>query len=65
MYQDDPKALLTIIRHIISGEKSIQDLLKHYDLSLTNIPTIENFKHELAKIKKKRLIIIPYYSSIR
>ena len=52
MYQDDSKALLTIIRHIISGEKSIQDLLKHYDLSLTNIPTIETFNQELARIKK-------------
>ncbi len=52
MYQDDPKTLLTIIRHIINGEKSIQDLLKHYDLSLTNIPTLETFNQELSRIKK-------------
>lgn len=52
MYQDDPKTLLTIIRHIIEGQKSIQDLLKHYDLSLTNIPTIETFNQELSLLKK-------------
>ena len=51
MYQDDPQVLLTILRHIISGEKSIQDLLKYYDLSLTNIPTIETFSTELNQIK--------------
>lgn len=51
MYQDDPQTLLTILRHIISGEKSIQDLLKYYDLSLTNIPTIETFNTELSQIK--------------
>lgn len=52
LYQDDPKTLLSIIRHIIHGEKSIQDLLKHYDLSLTNIPTIETFNQELSLLKK-------------
>lgn len=52
MYQDDPKVLLSIIRHIIEGQKSIQDLLKHYDLSLTNIPTIETFNQELSLLKK-------------
>ena len=51
-YQDDPKALLTILRDIISGEKSIKDLIKYYDLSLTNIPTIENFNQEIGKLKK-------------
>lgn len=51
MYQDDPQVLLTILRHIISGEKSIQDLLKYYDLSLTNIPTIETFNTALNQIK--------------
>ena len=50
MYQDDPQVLLTILRHIISGEKSIQDLLKYYDLSLTNIPTIETFNTALNQI---------------
>lgn len=52
LYQDDPQTLLTIIRHIIHGEKSIQDLLKHYDLSLTNIPTLETFNQELSLLKK-------------
>ena len=52
LYQDDPKTLLSIIRHIIHGEKSIQDLLKHYDLSLTNIPTLETFNQELSLLKK-------------
>ena len=52
LYQDDPKTLLSMLRHIISGEKSIQDLIKQYELSLTNIPTIENFNQELGKIKK-------------
>lgn len=50
MYQDDPQVLLTILRHIISGGKSIQDLLKYYDLSLTNIPTIETFNTALNQI---------------
>ena len=52
LYQDDPSSLLTIIRYIIEGEKSIQDLLKHYDLSLTNIPTIDTFNKEIERIKK-------------
>lgn len=52
LYQDDPKTLLSMLRHIISGEKSIQDLLRHYELSLTNIPTIETFNQELGRIKK-------------
>ena len=52
LYQDDPKTLLSIIRHIIHGEKSIQDLLKYYDLSLTNIPTLETFNQELSLLKK-------------
>ena len=51
-YQDDPQALLNVIRHIIHGEKSIQDLLKYYDLSLTNTPTIETFNQELSLLKK-------------
>lgn len=52
LYQDDPKTLLSMLRHIISGEKSIQDLLRHYELSLTNIPTIETFNQEINKIKR-------------
>lgn len=52
-YQEDQESLLKAIRHIIHGEKSIQDLLRHYDLSLTNIPTIENFNQELSVLKKK------------
>ena len=52
LYQDDPKTLLSMLRHIISGEKSINDLLRHYELSLTNIPTIENFNKEIGRIKK-------------
>lgn len=52
LYQDDPQVLLSIIRHIISGEKSIKDLIKYYDLSLTNIPTIETFNQEIGRIKK-------------
>ena len=52
LYQDDPQTLLSIIRHIIHGEKSIRDLLKHYDLSLTNIPTLETFNQELSLLKK-------------
>lgn len=51
-YQDDPESLLKAIRLIIHGEKSIQDLLKYYDLSLTNIPTLENYNHELSLLKK-------------
>jgi len=52
LYQDDPKTLLCLLRSIINGEKSIQNLLKFYDLSLTNIPTIETFNKELSKIKQ-------------
>lgn len=52
LYQDDPQTLLSIIRHIIHGEKSIQHLLKYYDLSLTNIPTLETFNQELSLLKK-------------
>lgn len=51
-YLDDSKTLLTIIRHIISGEKSIRDLLKHYNISLTNPSTIETFNAELNKVNK-------------
>ena len=38
--------------YIIHGEKSIRDLLKHYELSLTNIPTLETFNQELSLLKK-------------
>ena len=51
-YQDDPQVLLSVIRHIIHGEKSIQELLKYYNLSLTNIPTLETFNKELSLLKK-------------
>lgn len=51
-YQDDPQVLLSIIRHIIHGEKSIQELLNYYNLSLTNIPTLETFNKELSLLKK-------------
>lgn len=51
-YKDDPQSLLVALRHIIQGEKSIQELLKYYDLSLTNIPTIENYNKELSLLKK-------------
>ncbi len=52
MYKEDPKALLTIMRHIIHGEQSINELLKFYNVSLTNEPTIERFESDLEMVKK-------------
>ncbi len=53
LYKDDPQHLLTIIRQIIKGESSINHLLHHYDISLTNIPTLETFNKEIERIRIK------------
>lgn len=46
-YLDDPKTLLTFIRHIIAGEQSIKDLIKYYNLSLSSYDTINPYLDSL------------------
>ncbi len=52
-YLDDEKKLLTFIRNIIAGEKSIKDLIQYYNLSLKNQDTIAPYNDLIAKLSLK------------
>lgn len=52
LYKEDEKTLLTIIRHILNGEKSIKDLLTYYNLSLSTKEAIDTFYKNLERIQK-------------
>lgn len=52
IYQDDPKTLLSIYKSILDGEKSINDLLKYYGISLRDNNTTQSFYKRLDNIPK-------------
>lgn len=52
-YKDDPKKLLTIWKSIIHGEKSIQELLDYYGISLRDQETSLGFQKRLEKAVMK------------
>ena len=51
-YQEDSKTLLSFMKKIIEGEKSIKDLLKHYNISLNNTETFIKYSERMEKIPK-------------
>lgn len=51
-FKDDPKALLQFIKRIIEGEKSIKELLRHYNISLSNPDTFITYNKRLDNIPK-------------
>ncbi len=52
-YLSDEKNLLTFIRNIIAGEKSIADLIKYYDLSLSKEETIKPYTDLVKSLTHK------------
>lgn len=51
-FKDDPKTLLLFIKRIIDGEKSIKELLKHYNIALNNSDTFASYNKRLDNIPK-------------
>ena len=51
-YQEDPKTALMYIKGIIDGEKSIKELLKHYNIALNNPETFATYNKRLDNIPK-------------
>ncbi len=51
-YFDDEKNLLSFIRNIIAGEKSIADLIKYYNLSLIKEETIQPYQELVKSLTK-------------
>ena len=51
-FKDDPKTLLQFIKRIIEGEKSIKELLKHYNIALNNQDTFITYNKRLDNIPK-------------
>lgn len=52
LYQDDPRTLLTLYKAIIDGQKSINDLLKYYGISLRDTNTVMAFYKRMDNIPK-------------
>lgn len=52
LFQDDPKTLLNIFKSIINGEKSINDLLNYYGISLRDKATINTYYKRLDNVPK-------------
>ncbi len=52
-YLSDEKKLLTFIRSIIAGEKSIADLIKYYNLSLIKEETIKPYNDLVKSLTNK------------
>ncbi|MDE5889324.1 MAG: hypothetical protein K2H20_04825, partial [Bacilli bacterium] len=56
LYKSDPKTLISLIKAIISGEKSINDLLSFFDLSLTNQEVLNKYNNRIDEISKRKVI---------
>ncbi len=52
LYQDDPKTLLTIYKSILDGQKSINDLLNFYGVSLRDNATTMAFYKRMDNVPK-------------
>ena len=53
IYRAMDEELLSLIRNIIQGNNSIDDLLKHYNISLTDQFTIQSYETKLSFLKEK------------
>ena len=51
-FKDDPKTLLLFVKRIIDGEKSIKELLSHYNVALNNTDTFITYNKRLDNIPK-------------
>ncbi len=52
LYKDDNQSINGLIRAILKGEKSLLELIKHYDLSLRNAETIDLYKKQIERTLK-------------
>lgn len=52
LYKDDPRTILKLYKAIIDGQKSINDLLNYYGISLRDNNTINSFTKRLENCQK-------------